>query len=43
MNDKPDLAIPAPNEYAPPRVEAVLTDEQLAREVQYAGTQTNVG
>jgi len=37
MSQEPDRPAKPPREYEPPRVEAVLTDEHLAREVQYAG------
>ena len=32
-----DSGVNPPSAYEPPRIEAELTDERLAREVQYAG------
>ena len=39
MHMLPNLKIdvPDPSEYEPPRVERVLTSDELMREVQYAG------
>jgi hypothetical protein len=36
MSEDRDLPAESPGEYEPPRIEVVLTDERLAREVQYA-------
>jgi hypothetical protein len=39
MSQDRNLPVGPPNAYEPPRVETVLSDEQLEREVQYgAGT-----
>jgi hypothetical protein len=35
---EPEVAPRPPTAYEPPRIEAALTDERLAREVHYAGT-----
>jgi hypothetical protein len=37
MSEDRELPAEPPGEYEPPRIEVVLTDERLAREVQYAG------
>ena len=37
MEQERETASKPPSEYQPPRIEAELTDERLAREVQYAG------
>jgi hypothetical protein len=37
MEQGRETAVKPPSEYEPPRIEAELTDERLAREVQYAG------
>jgi hypothetical protein len=37
MEQGRETAVRPPSEYEPPRIEAELTDERLAREVQYAG------
>ena len=37
MEQAPETVVKPPSDYEPPRIEAELTDERLAREVQYAG------
>ena len=37
MEQSRETPVKPPNEYQPPQIEAELTDEGLAREVQYAG------
>jgi hypothetical protein len=37
MDQEREAAVKPPSEYQPPRIEAELTGERLAREVQYAG------
>ena len=37
MSQDQNLPVEPPSAYEPPRVETVLSDEQLAREVQYGG------
>ena len=37
MEQGRETAVKPPSQYQPPRSEAELTDERLAREVQYAG------
>jgi hypothetical protein len=42
MEQGRETAVKPPSEYQPPRVEVELTEERLAREVQYGGiTQQN--
>ena len=41
MSEEREVPTSPPSEYEPPRVETGLTDERLAREVQYAGGTIN--
>lgn len=40
MSQEPDLPIQPPSAYETPRIETALTEERLAREVQYGGVST---
>jgi hypothetical protein len=40
MSQAPDFAVQPPAEYETPRVETELSEERLAREVQYGGITT---